>query len=180
MKRFTFPRPTRTTFLNIHGGEPQDVDNSHYIIRTTLNDGQVFAIDLAGAQYRWDETIVPWKDYTKRIERTENTCAVEIMRDKGVCDYHDVFASYQPRAIYFMHSVDEAEREAAEVIEVCLKRWLREYNMNVVDFLDQAGSYEMQALELLLCIVVGIRVLYAFLNSKESISMLMSGMEWQS
>lgn len=184
MKRSTFPRPTRTTFLNIHGGEPQDVDNNHCIIRATLNDGQVFAIDLTGAQYGWDETIVPWKDYTQRIEKTKNTYPVEIMRDKGVCDDHDFFAEYQPRAIYFMHSVDEAEREVVEAIEVCLKRWLRECNMNVVDFLDQAGSYEMQALELLLCIVVDIESLlclfkqqgkYFYAHGRDGVAFLTTG-----
>ncbi|KAE9974786.1 hypothetical protein BLS_002898 [Venturia inaequalis] len=155
LKRSSFPRPTQPTFINSRGGKnEQEVDNHHYIIRSTLNNGQVFAIDLTGAQYGWHETIVPWKEYVERIETTMNTCSLDIMRDMSICNDYVDFSGYQPRALYLLHSIEEAEREVVEVIEVRLKRWLRENDMSIVDFLNQVE--QMQNLELLRSVVDGI------------------------
>lgn len=83
-----------------------------------------------------------------------NTCSLDIMRDMSICNDHVDFSAYQPRALYLLHSIEEAEREVVEVIEVRLKRWLRENDMSIVDFLNQ--TEQMQKSEMLRSIVDGI------------------------
>lgn len=49
----------------------------------------------------------------------------EIMRDASICEDHDQFSGYQSRALNFPHSIEEAEREAVEDMEVGMKRWYK-------------------------------------------------------
>ena len=40
-------------------------DYHHNIIKITTRNGEVYALDMAGAQYGWTECIVPWKFYVE-------------------------------------------------------------------------------------------------------------------
>ena len=38
-------------------------DYVHSIIRITMKNGHIYALDMAGAQYGWHESIIPWQTY---------------------------------------------------------------------------------------------------------------------
>ena len=39
-------------------------DYAHTVIRITMKNGEVYAFDMTGAQYGWDECITPWNLYS--------------------------------------------------------------------------------------------------------------------
>ena len=45
----------------------------HTIIRITTKSGETYALDMAGAQYGWDEVIIPWELYVNtRVRAIRN------------------------------------------------------------------------------------------------------------
>ena len=47
-------------------------DYRHIIIKITTRTGEVYALDMTGAQYGWTECIVPWKLYVEsRVRKVE-------------------------------------------------------------------------------------------------------------
>lgn len=127
-----FPRPTKC-FLPTG---PVDVHTHHYLIRATLNNGQVFAIDFTGSQYGWFDVIVPWKDYMERIKEIKNDIPMKFMRDKYDHDQGKIHENEggdgDHRDYYFLCSIGSAEREVVGAIELHLKHWLKENNVDVV------------------------------------------------
>ena len=50
-----------------NAGDPKidATDYHHNIIKITMKTGEVYALDMTGAQYGWTECIVPWKTYVE-------------------------------------------------------------------------------------------------------------------
>jgi hypothetical protein len=61
--------PLRMILISKDGVEVPDVDD-HYLLRVTLKSGEVFAIDIAGAQYGWYESALPWAQFLSRTQGT--------------------------------------------------------------------------------------------------------------
>lgn len=48
-------------------------DYAHTIIRVTMKNGEMYALDMAGAQYGWHEPVTPWQLYnTTRVRDIRN------------------------------------------------------------------------------------------------------------
>lgn len=39
-------------------------DYAHTVIRLAMKSGEIYALDMTGAQYGWDDCIIPWKVYS--------------------------------------------------------------------------------------------------------------------
>ena len=60
-------------YLNEGNPKIDATDYQHNIFRITTRNGEVYALDMTGAQYGWTECIVPWKIYAdSRVREVKN------------------------------------------------------------------------------------------------------------
>lgn len=59
--------------VSLDGHHNDNITSFHCIIKADLNNGESYAIDVAGAQYGWYDAIMPWDLYmNSRIDRIES------------------------------------------------------------------------------------------------------------
>ncbi|THY31360.1 hypothetical protein D6D01_02941 [Aureobasidium pullulans] len=63
VKVITPARPTR------YARDEWDLDWIHHILKAVLPSGEIYAIDLTGAQYGWYEPIIHWAKYMERCKQ---------------------------------------------------------------------------------------------------------------
>ena len=70
-------RPLTTRHVNENRIGP-DLDFTHRILRIELKTGEIFAVDLSGAQYGYRETVMPWISYLQSRLGTSSEDGVEL------------------------------------------------------------------------------------------------------
>ncbi|KAJ9635458.1 hypothetical protein H2199_008461 [Coniosporium tulheliwenetii] len=54
------------------GGQVDEVDYRHHIMKVKLKFGEVYAIDITGAQYGFHRAMVPWAEYMSTVHGAQN------------------------------------------------------------------------------------------------------------
>lgn len=63
----------KRVYLNAGAPILDGTDYNHDIIKITTRTGEIYALDMTGAQYGWTECIVPWSHYVKsRVREVKN------------------------------------------------------------------------------------------------------------
>lgn len=66
---------------SVQNGEIMEAPTEHFVLRVTLTTGAVYAIDLTGAQFGWNETVIEWDVFAdKHIVETLATDEFGAMR----------------------------------------------------------------------------------------------------
>ncbi|KAE9974785.1 hypothetical protein BLS_002897 [Venturia inaequalis] len=151
------PRLSATRFRNsLHNiTKESELCTRHKMLLITLKDGKCFALDLTGAQYGWDETVLPWKEfYHTRVKTLTNCFSVEYHRYNSDMMIH--FMKDCP-----LGGPDQlADREGKEIVVQAMldriKIWLKEEGLDMKAFLEVGEGYDMKAFELALFVVQGI------------------------
>ncbi|QDS69452.1 hypothetical protein FKW77_005635 [Venturia effusa] len=140
---------------------PQDITNErelclrHKMLLITMNDGTCFALDLTGAQYGWDEVLLPWKQFhNTRVAMLTNCVSLDFHRYSSDMMLH--FIEGCP-----LGSPDElCGRKGKELVGAAMldriKIWLRDEGLDMKGFLELGESYDIKAFELVLYVVQGI------------------------
>lgn len=102
-------------------------DYAHTIIRVTMMNGETYALDMAGAQYGWHESVTPWQLYN----------AARVREIKIVMPFGDTKVLYKVRANddgKQRQRIQEIIDNFAEVVDDAVVWWQRK-NIALIDLL---------------------------------------------
>ena len=120
-------------------GGPPEIDSAvyrHSVLRVTMKDGQTYALDLAGAQYGWQETVMTWERYS----------AARVRKKISAVPFGETRVSFGIEAtstggnFEWMHRVSQA---FSKTVEEALVSW-QTANISLVDLLRLPASPEFQ------------------------------------
>ena len=120
-------------------GAPPEIDSTvydHSVLRVTMKDGQSYALDLAGAQYGWQESVMTWERYSaSRVQK--KTSSVPFGETRVFCG---IVATSTGGHHEWMHRVSQT---FAKTVEEALVSW-RTANISLVDLVRLPAESEFQ------------------------------------
>ncbi|KAJ9666716.1 hypothetical protein H2201_003120 [Coniosporium apollinis] len=95
------------------GGQVDEVDYRHHIMKVKLKSGEVYAIDITGAQYGFHRAMVPWAEYMSTIHGAQNYAfgtARDVIRERlRVRDLESLLERYnEETGLVFKTTLTEA------------------------------------------------------------------------
>ena len=111
-----------------------DTDYIHTIIRVTMKNGETYSLDMAGAQYGWHESVVPWKLYTTRVREVK-----EVLPFGGTKIFCKTRAKTMGPQREWIHSITEI---FAKYMDGAIT-WWQTSNISTADLL-RLPEYEFQ------------------------------------
>ena len=118
---------------------PPEIDSTvceHSVLRVTIKDGQTYALDLAGAQYGWQESVMTWERYSaSRVQKETSSVSFGMTRVGYGTVATSTGGNYE-----WMHRVSQA---FARTVEEALVSW-QMANISLVDLVRLPAEPEFQ------------------------------------
>jgi hypothetical protein len=133
----------------------------HWVIRITTLNGQVYALDLTGAQYGWYDVMMPWHKYTNdRFEKHSELIPQEYVR--AIWNQENLTSGAH------MLASSKAEDHVVRAIELSLKEWSRKEGIDMLSlFKLQEEEYKMRSFEMVLAAVMAMESLIGMFKRKK-------------
>lgn len=182
------PGPRPTSIKMLHQRLFQDINGAtaHWAIQATLHNGQVFAIDLTGAQYGYDEILLPWNDFeAQRMDEYRRAIPFSDMRSQGDIHYREglekaarenpAHRQMEPKFRAWVDAMYEAPRLVVKAMQLSMEQWLRKEELDMEKFFCLGEEYVEKAGGLLMAMTKSVEDLVTMLKKKEKYSVLVDG-----
>ncbi|KAF2420186.1 hypothetical protein EJ08DRAFT_683410 [Tothia fuscella] len=123
-------RPTcRIDTNHIH---KNNMENRHTILRVTTFGGEMFAVDLTGAQYGWKEVVVPWTSFynhrvhTIRDIQAQGSQAIEALEVGEESNLSGMYC--------------QSQLMVAKALNLHVAIWLGKNDLTITQFVDLAAD----------------------------------------